>query len=88
MTDATNNLVYANTVAGIEAFTNAGGATGVNLYNNTVYAPVGDAIRVLIRPKEVRYYLIRGEDVLEVRHHDEYVDRGVYLLLAELAARA
>jgi hypothetical protein len=25
---------------------------------------------------------------LEVQHHDDYVDRGVYLLLAELASRA
>jgi len=48
----------------------------------------GDAIRVLVRPKEVRYYLVRDGEVLEVQHHDDYVDRGVYLLLAELAARA
>ena len=48
----------------------------------------GDAVQVLIRPKEVRYYLLRGGEVLEVQHHDECVDRGVYLLLAELAARA
>jgi proteasome lid subunit RPN8/RPN11 len=48
----------------------------------------GDAVQVLIRPKEVRYYLGRGGQLLEVQHHDEWVDRGVYLLLAELAARA
>jgi proteasome lid subunit RPN8/RPN11 len=48
----------------------------------------GDAVQVLIRPKEVRYYVIRSGQLLEVQHHDEWVDRGVYLLLAELAARA
>jgi len=48
----------------------------------------GDAVRVLVRRKEVRYYVVRGGDVLEVDLHDDYVDRGVYLLLAELAARA
>jgi len=48
----------------------------------------GDAVQVLVRPKEVRYYLIRQGELLEVQHHDDYVDRGVYLLLAELAARA
>lgn len=47
-----------------------------------------DSLRVVIRPKEVRYYVLRSGDLLEVHHHDEWVDRGVYLLLAELAARA
>ena len=51
-------------------------------------ADAGDAVQVLIRPKEVRYYLLRSGELLEVQHHDECVDRGVYLLLAELAARA
>ncbi len=51
-------------------------------------AEPGDAVRVLIRPKEVRYYVIRSGELLEVHHHDEWVDRGVYQLLAELAARA
>jgi hypothetical protein len=36
----------------------------------------------------VFYYVVRGGEVLEVQHHDEQVDRGVYLLLAELASRA
>jgi hypothetical protein len=51
-------------------------------------AEPGDSLRVLIRPKEVRYYVLRSGELLEVQHHDEWVDRGVYLLLAELAARA
>jgi hypothetical protein len=47
----------------------------------------GDAVRVVVRPKGVFYYVLRGGEVLEVRHHDEQVDRGVYLLLAELASQ-
>jgi len=42
----------------------------------------------VLRPTEVRYFLEREGEVLEVDHQDDYVDRGVYLLLAELAARA
>jgi len=48
----------------------------------------GDALRVLIRPKEVRYFLLRQGEPLEVRHDDSPIDRSVYLLLAELAAQA
>jgi proteasome lid subunit RPN8/RPN11 len=51
-------------------------------------AEPGDAVQVLVRAKEVRYYLVRGGELLEVHHHEDRVDRGVYLLLAELAARA
>jgi hypothetical protein len=48
----------------------------------------GDSVRVVVRLKEVRYFVERGGELLEVDHHDDYVDRGVYLLLAEIAARA
>jgi proteasome lid subunit RPN8/RPN11 len=48
----------------------------------------GDAVRVLVRRKEVCYYVVHGGELLEVDLRDDYVDRGVYLLLAELAARA
>jgi hypothetical protein len=51
-------------------------------------AESGDAVRVLVRQKEVRYYVVRGGEVFAVQHSDEFVDRGVYLLLAELASRA
>jgi proteasome lid subunit RPN8/RPN11 len=51
-------------------------------------AEQGDALRVLIRPKEVRYYLLRQGELLEIQHDDSPIDRGVYLLLAELAAQA
>jgi hypothetical protein len=47
----------------------------------------GEAVRVLVRQKEVRYYVMRGGELLAVQFNDDYVDRGVYLLLAELAGR-
>jgi proteasome lid subunit RPN8/RPN11 len=61
---------------------------GTGLLLTLPLAEPGDAIQVLVRPKEVRYYVLRRGELLEVQHHDECVDRGVYLLLAELAARA
>ena len=48
----------------------------------------GKAVRVLVRRKEVRYYVLRGGELLAVQFNDDYVDRGVYLLLAELAGRS
>ena len=51
-------------------------------------AESGDAVRVLVRQKEVRYYVVRGGEVFAVEHSDDCLDRGVYLLLAELSARA
>ena len=51
-------------------------------------AEAGDAIRVLLWPKEeVRYYVLRGGEVFAVDCPAESVDQGVYLLMAELAAR-
>ena len=47
----------------------------------------GEAVCVLVRRKEVRYYVVRGGELLAVDVNDDYVDRGVYLLLAELAGR-
>lgn len=46
-----------------------------------------NAIRVLVRPKEVRYYAILAGDVFEIESPDPCLDRAVYLLLAELAGR-
>jgi len=51
-------------------------------------AASGEAVRVVLRHKSVRYYLQRGGEMLEVDLADDYVDRGVYLLLAELAGLA
>jgi hypothetical protein len=50
-------------------------------------AEPGSALRVLLREKEIRYYVVRDGAVFAVDHGDELVDRGVYLLLAELASR-
>lgn len=51
-------------------------------------ATPGDAVRVLMRRKEVRYYVLRGGELFEAHPPgDGHVDRGVYLLLAELAAQ-
>ncbi len=48
-------------------------------------AEPGCAVRVCLREKEVRYYLVRNDELLEADCYEEHVDRGVYLLLAELA---
>jgi hypothetical protein len=45
------------------------------------------SVRVALTDKDVRYYLQRGDEIVEAECLDERVDRGVYLLLAELAAR-
>ena len=47
----------------------------------------GDAVRVLVRTKEIRYYVEQAGNLLEVDPAEESVDRAVFLLLAELAAR-
>ncbi len=51
-------------------------------------AEQGDAICVLLGPKDVRYYVVRGGEVFAVDRPAESIDQGVYLLMAELAARA
>jgi hypothetical protein len=60
---------------------------GPTLAMNLPLAEPGDAVRVLVRNKEVRYLVRRGDEVFEVDQRDDCIDRGVYLLLAELAAR-
>lgn len=45
-------------------------------------------LRVQMRGPEVRYFLQRGDEVIEKHPGEVRVDRGVYLLLAELAAAA
>jgi hypothetical protein len=54
---------------------------------NIPLAEPGQWIRVLLEGKQVRYYLVRGDDILAVDCQDAAVDRGVYLLMAELAAQ-
>jgi len=45
------------------------------------------AVRVVIEGKEVRYYYEAGGEVFQTDLPDAPPDQGVYLLLAELAAR-
>jgi hypothetical protein len=50
-------------------------------------ADPGNAIRVLLEEKEVRYFLLRNGDTYLADPRDPRIDRAVYLLLAELAAQ-
>jgi hypothetical protein len=50
-------------------------------------AEPGDAVRVLLEENEVRYFVRRGDKLLAADPHEDRVDQGVYLLLAELAAQ-
>jgi proteasome lid subunit RPN8/RPN11 len=55
---------------------------------NVPVAEPATVIRVLLKPKEVEYFLVRNGELLAVDCLEDRVDRGVYLLLAELAAQA
>jgi len=63
------------------------GSEGPGLVVQLPLAERGDAVQVVLRPDRVRYYVLQGGQVLEVKHEEDRVDRGVYLLLAELSAR-
>lgn len=65
------------------------GHGGPALCVNIKLAGPEEAIRIVLG-KEVRYYLVRGHEVLAVDGpltHESQVDRAVYLLLAELAGQ-
>jgi hypothetical protein len=54
-----------------------------------VHVPLAEpdsSVRVLLNGDGPRYYLRRGEDLLAAGLDEDRVDRGVYLMLAELAA--
>jgi proteasome lid subunit RPN8/RPN11 len=53
---------------------------------NVPLAEPDETLRVLLDEREVRYYLVRNGELLAADCPEERVDRGVYLLLAELAA--
>ncbi|HXG10181.1 MAG TPA: Mov34/MPN/PAD-1 family protein [Gemmataceae bacterium] len=53
---------------------------------NIPLAEPNTALRVLLAEDEVRYYLVRDGELLAAECQEDRVDRGVYLLLAELAA--
>ena len=63
------------------------GMYGPALAVNIALAEPGRRLRLLVEDKEVRYYLVRDGDLLQVDVHETQVDRGVYLVLAELAAQ-
>jgi hypothetical protein len=44
------------------------------------------SLRVLVNGDGPRYYLRRGEDLFAAGLDEDRVDRGVYLMLAKLAA--
>jgi len=62
-------------------------AWGPGLVISLPLAEQGSTLQVLLRAKEVRYYLLGQGDPLEVQHSESRLDRGIYLLLAELATR-
>jgi hypothetical protein len=61
---------------------------GKALAANIPLAEPGQRIRVLLDGSQVRYYLERGQEVLEADCREPNVERGVYLLLAELSDRS
>jgi hypothetical protein len=69
------------------AFEVAPGTEDLALAVTIPLAEPGDAIRVLLEGNEVRYFVRRGDQLMTVDPHEERVDQGVYLLLAELAAQ-
>jgi proteasome lid subunit RPN8/RPN11 len=64
------------------------GVCGPALAVNFALANPGEWLRLVLEDKEVRYYLVRDGDLLEVDVQEPQVDRGVYLVLAELAAQS
>lgn len=50
-------------------------------------ADAGEAVRIVLEGKEVRYYLVRGTEVFAADLREARVDQGFYLLMAELAGR-
>jgi hypothetical protein len=50
-------------------------------------AQPGNAVRVVLTDKRISYYLLRDGELFAADHEEDRVDRGVYLLLAELAAQ-
>jgi len=51
---------------------------------NVALAEPGTTIRVVMEGKEVRYLLLRADGALAADFHDDRVDRGVFVMLAEL----
>jgi len=65
-----------------------GGSHGPRLAVNLPLAEPEGGLRVLLGEKETRYYLVRNGELLAAGFSEERVDRGVYVLLAELAGQS
>jgi len=64
------------------------GPDGPALAVNLALADPGSSLRLVLERKEVRYFLVRGDELLVVDPREPQVDRAVYLLLAELAGQS
>jgi proteasome lid subunit RPN8/RPN11 len=64
----------------------APGRDGTALAVTVPLADPGQAVRILLEGKEVRYYLVREGGLLAADLRETRVDQGLYLLLAELAS--
>jgi len=51
----------------------------------TLPSSAGTKLRVMLSKEGVRYFVLRGAEVLTPDLHEPHVDRGIYQLLAELA---
>jgi proteasome lid subunit RPN8/RPN11 len=69
------------------AFKFVPGHYGVALTLRLQLAEPGQALRVVLEGKEAAFYLQRGEEVLAMDAPASALDRGVYLVLAELAGQ-
>lgn len=64
----------------------AAGQHGRALAVNVPLAQAGSAIRVLMEGKDVSYYVCRAGETLAANLNESRVDRGVYLVLAQLSS--
>jgi len=60
---------------------------GKSLAATIKLAEPGTSLRVILEKKEVAYYLVCGDDLMAIDCPEPRVDRGVYLLLADLAGQ-
>jgi hypothetical protein len=72
--------------AGVQ-FELTAGREGPALEVTVPLAESGDGVRALLEGDDVRYYLLRQGELLSPDLVEARVDRGVYLLLAEVAAQ-
>jgi proteasome lid subunit RPN8/RPN11 len=63
------------------------GPAGPALVVTVPLAERGWTVQAVLRDDDVRFYVVQGTEVQEVKHQEEAVDRGIYLLLAELAVQ-